>query len=572
MQSVWAKVYIGEDDTRPSVFGIYDFKGNIDQLKEKIKERRRPRLDYLAADELVVYHPGTNACDFNDGSKKYMRLSATPPSDTSEDNPVIVLAPGSEPVRRQEPEDKKRRLQDLLRDDDRDLMRGVKRQLESLHHFGRPTPIETPASLGAKTLDALHKSALVREIVASNDQTQLPVLNQEAFEELATLTNEHQVVAFMTPVFADICRGAEIQVVNSEEYAWLQTMSESKKYNQKPDIIFCHKAIYNSRVPFNTDDENLLQLRRDDNIYGVLASWSLRDSIDVVGEAKMRIDNSAFGEVVNYARHISYQEGSPIHTKLLLYDQQEFLQVRAARGEIASVAKCRWDIAGSLGELARFIREGRSPWVELLIEACSHWGLEVEPNSFLGKGAFGRVFKVYRRPGNHGRRVLAALKLVLPGDDGSGILQLLKEKESMMKAAEQVPHAVAHVEEIKVFGDLGAGLLLSDVGSEVPKAAWLQLFQTLGSLHEHNIIHGDPRLSNSIFVQGQVKWIDFLSAVVATDPTDVEVKRLDLRILVQSCCESDDAVLGPSVEAALKEYAGNVTSAGDVFSTLATPP
>lgn len=359
-------------------------------------------------------------------------------------------------------------------------------------------------------------------------------------------------------------------MVNSEEYAWLQTMSESTRYNHKPDNIFCHKAIYNSRVPFNTDDVNLVQLRRDDNIYGVLASWSLRDSIDVVGDAKMRIDNKAFGEVVNYARHISYQEGSPIHTKLLLYDQQEFFQVRATRGEIASVAKCRWDIAGSRGELARFIQEGRSPWVELLIKACNHWGLEAEPNSFLGKGAFGRVFKAYRQPENCGPRVLTALKLVLRGDDGSGILQLLKEKESMMKAAEHVPHVVARVEGIKVFGNLGACLLLSDVGSEVPKAAWLQLFQTLGSLHEHNIIHGDPRLSNAIFVQGQVKWIDFLSAVVVTDATDVEVKRQDLYILLKSCCESDDAVLGPTVEAALGQYAGNVASAGDVFSTLAS--
>ena len=456
----------------------------------------------------------------------------------------------------------------LLRDADRDLMRGVKRQLESLHHFGRPTPMDTPASLGAKTLDSLHRNALVSEIVASNDQTQLPVLNQGAFDKLATLTNEHQVVAFMTPVFTDICRGSNIQVVNSEEYAWLQTMSESTRYNQKPDNIFCHKAFYNSRVPFNTNDVDLIQLRRDDDNDGVLASWSLRDSIDVVGEAKIHIDNEAVGEVVNYARHISYHEGSPIHTKLLLYDRQQFWQVRAVRGEITSVAKCRWDVAGSRGELERFIKEGRSPWVELLIQACNHWGLDAEPNSFLGKGAFGRVFKAYRRPESYGRRVLTALKLVLRGDNGGGILQLLKEKESMVKAAEHVPHVVAHVQDFKVFGDLGACLLLSDVGSKVPKVAWVQLFQTLGSLHEHNIIHGDPRISNAIFVDGQVKWIDFLSAVVATDATDVTVKKQDLYILVKSCCESDDAVLEPTVEAALEQYAGNAASAEDVFSTL----
>ena len=35
-----------------------------------------------------------------------------------------------------------------LQEETRELLHGMKRKLESLHHPGQPTPIETPASLG----------------------------------------------------------------------------------------------------------------------------------------------------------------------------------------------------------------------------------------------------------------------------------------------------------------------------------------------------------------------------------------------------------------------------------------
>ena len=115
----------------------------------------------------------------------------------------------------------------------------------------------------------------------------------------------------------------------------------------KPENIFCHNAIYNARNPFHTQDAGLLGLRDATNIYGVLADYGLRDCIDTVGEAKANIDNAGFGEVINYARHICYRDNAPKHTKLLLYDQQEFWLTRATVDEIASVEICRWDSAGS---------------------------------------------------------------------------------------------------------------------------------------------------------------------------------------------------------------------------------
>ena len=56
MSSVWVKVYIGKNDTKASLFGIHNFKGNknVDQLKERIKEKEPLEC---SASWLVVYPP-----------------------------------------------------------------------------------------------------------------------------------------------------------------------------------------------------------------------------------------------------------------------------------------------------------------------------------------------------------------------------------------------------------------------------------------------------------------------------------------------------------------------------------
>jgi len=138
-------------------------------------------------------------------------------------------------------------------------------------------------------------------------------------------------------------------------------------------------------------------------------------------------------------------------------------------------------------------------------------------------------------------------------------------------ASEVLPHGVAKVEAFHDFGDTGAAALLSEVGSEVPKAAWAQLFQTLGALHEGGIVHGDPRLSNAIFVHGAVKWIDFRSSVVAMSTVSTQMKRRDLSILVKSCCDEQNIVAATTAtEVALHQYDGTVASAMVVYETFSS--
>ena len=74
-----------------------------------------------------------------------------------------------------------------------------------------------------------------------------------------------------------------------------------------------------------------------------------------------------------------------------------------------------------------------------------------------------------------------ALKLVLPGDYGSGALALSCQSASECRCM---------CGNLNDFGDCGAAMLLQQIGSEVPKLARKQLFETLGGLHAANIVHG----------------------------------------------------------------------------------
>ena len=148
-----------------------------------------------------------------------------------------------------------------------------------------------------------------------------------------------------------------------------------------------------------------------------------------------------------------------------------------------------------------------------------------------------------------------ALKIVLLGNRGDGRLDLFKEKESLGNAAKISSH-VASVVEFHDFLESGAAMLLADIGSDVPKPVWRQLFQTLGSLHEGNIVHGHPRLSNVIFVGGAVQWIGFRNSPIATNTVSVEVKRRDLGILVKSCYDKRRLPIPVAVEDEVRRYDG----------------
>ena len=88
--SVWVKLFIGENDTGASVFGIYEFNGIVDGLKNAVKETAQRMLNHCGAFQLAIYPPETKVPFL---STNCMGPGDAVPTDTTSDSPLIVVAP-----------------------------------------------------------------------------------------------------------------------------------------------------------------------------------------------------------------------------------------------------------------------------------------------------------------------------------------------------------------------------------------------------------------------------------------------------------------------------------------------
>ena len=94
-------------------------------------------------------------------------------------------------------------------------------------------------------------------------------------------------VGFLTPYLEEVFLGTGYSLVNSGEYDWLETSSNKRRHNQKPDLLRCHDSIYETRDPFSTNDETLRNMRMDTDKFGVLKDWRLRRCIGATLEATL---------------------------------------------------------------------------------------------------------------------------------------------------------------------------------------------------------------------------------------------------------------------------------------------
>jgi serine/threonine protein kinase len=129
---------------------------------------------------------------------------------------------------------------------------------------------------------------------------------------------------------------------------------------------------------------------------------------------------------------------------------------------------------------------------------------------FLGRGAFGRIFKLV-----DGR----VLKLVLGNDCKQ---EVNEEFKKLCNAMQLCPDSVFPVVLESYFegrvNDVDyAGYLLYGVGNpiEIPttEAISLEFFRELAiklyKLHSKGIVHGDPRIPNILWYENEYRWIDF---------------------------------------------------------------
>lgn len=434
-------------------------------------------------------------------------------------------------------------------------MRSDMRSLKLYMMNNKATPNLSPANFGAQEMARLENANLVK--VFEGVEGLSPVLREADRLDLAKMANEHQLVAFVTPFLEAVFEEKEgYSFVNSEEYPWLKT-SEDKRYNQKPDLLFCHDSTYTPKEPFQTEDDVLTLVRRSTDTFGILTDWRLRNCIGMTLQAKVKVGNQGFGEVLNYGAHICFN-GGPVHTRLILFDSEEFWLVDCTKGSATAVTKCYWTTPGSKKLLFDFPLENNL--MKLLKRACNALNVTVQPEAFLGAGAFGFVFKAHRS----GYQSQLALKLVLSGaESGDNVADLETERQYLARAKELCPQSVMGVEDSGFFSfeNLGGALLLSEVGCPVPPRHSRDLIRSLARLHQKQIIHGDPRIQNVVIVGGNLRWIDFRGTKLQIN--GVLSMRRDMEVLLRSL-----GVSTGEVDACVADYDGSDEKANAVIGKL----
>ena len=91
MSRIWIKLYIGQSDPNPRVFGIDGSPRNISRMKTKIKEAGQNYLANCDAYRLDVYPQGTSVPISTQVHP--IDPGNTVPDETTSSAPLIVIAP-----------------------------------------------------------------------------------------------------------------------------------------------------------------------------------------------------------------------------------------------------------------------------------------------------------------------------------------------------------------------------------------------------------------------------------------------------------------------------------------------
>jgi hypothetical protein len=413
-------------------------------------------------------------------------------------------------------------------------IRQLKDAVDQIQASQRATPQISASLLGNNAINHLKENGcfLAYSCFSPADMDKRSVLTLAQQEHLLACETEHQVVAFITPYLEELVQELEnYVVVNSEECKWLEVGDDAP---QKPDLFVGHEAVVTYRSPFQHNDTKLASMRRPTDKFGMLTHWKLRSCIGMTCEAKQTIDNEGFGQIINYGSHICRNrcrvgDDGPELSKFMLFDKKEFWLIIVTRRFPSSVTTCQWTTPGSFDLIRNFVV--KSNLMRVLDQACEHFQVrvvvdETTPNGgsgvFLGAGAFGFVFRVKRVGDEHSHCL--ALKICVSGHTGSfdNVRRLDFEYGKMRRANDACPNIVIGVEEggFQRFVDknneeVGAALLMSQVGKSYSDLPPKYIVDSLKELHYQNILHGDARLANVVNVNGNPMWIDLCASEFA---------------------------------------------------------
>jgi hypothetical protein len=457
----------------------------VDDFRKAVKAEHSSRLSSVDADELFVYRnkaafENRNLPEDQGKEKPLDRLSFIDGLGENKNEALIVVAPSRTSSEGQ--------LNNILT---REYFYKVMADFDAILNHKQPkASIFDHATMGKMEFDRLKNDDLVIYVQPNEDEDAF--WSEEIQIQANAISNEAVFTAFITPYFSQILQRYSLVFVNSEKYGWLpqSTNSASNKY-LKPNGFATHRGMFRSK-PVPNDQV----LHQDGFLYGV-AEEDLFDCL-ILFESTISITNEAFGQVIQYLDHLQ-PKGT---ASAILFDLHSFWLIKCYRSVVVKLEISQWADKGSKLLIENFIARNVSPWVSYLTNACNEFNVDVvEGDSFLGRGTFGRVFKVNQGGENFALKV-AEQKLA-----GS----LYTEQVFTMLAEYTGLTAIVVGKVIETPGS--AALLLSPVGAPLPypkKEEEVQsLFRHLWMIHEHNVVHGDARVSNVIVHEGKLLWIDF---------------------------------------------------------------
>jgi hypothetical protein len=181
-----------------------------------------------------------------------------------------------------------------------------------------------------------------------------------------------------------------------------------------------------------------------------------------------------------------------------------------------TVEEVLWNAKGSAARLTEFFAQ-ENPTAKVLDQLLLDMRLRLydgqvgwRPAWLLGSGRQNNVFRVRADDGRSADGCMA-LKVVAGSEN---ICKLEQEFERNQAICERAPGVMVKAIDFRLHGALhtvGAGMLMDEVGSAVPRSEagglWKAL-SALAELHSTGYCHGSARLDNLLACGGRYKWCD----------------------------------------------------------------
>ena len=434
------------------------------------------------------------------------------------------------------------------------------------------------ASVGAEALQALedrrHISVASEPPADAPEDECAPVASPVDAERLRTCTDEHDLVAAITPLlraargFDDIgdAQGppdpcARV-LVNSELTPWLDALHSPLRFSllKRPDLFATWSPFWTGYASAARGNVGKLAAR------ALQLDGCVREFYEAKGGVG-ELTDADFGQLVDYHSRVKG------HVRGVLFNARAFWLYESVREYPIALTKGEWTARGSRALLRRFFDAlPEPPLVPLLRHLCRTLGVvprrvtasgAVAPDgsaaksgALLGAGGSARVFCVAAQAAGAPHAALKASTALSRAD-------LEYEFSTLARAAgagAPVVPVVADSLVIYVDGETGkhrgGGFLLRDVCVSAvldSGARCTAAFASLRALHAAGFAHGDARLPNLV-VRGhgaaaEFLWIDLRAA--GEDAVAV-AQRADARVLATSVLGvKQGGVLPPPVAAAV---------------------